>query len=58
MDMDGIIRQMTPAEQIALCSGATFWETKAFEQYGIPALFMCDGPHGLRKQEGTETCWA
>ena len=53
MDMDGIIRQMTPAEQIALCSGATFWETKAFEQYGIPSLFMCDGPHGLRKQEGS-----
>ena len=53
MDMDGIIRQMTPEEQIALCSGATFWETKAFEQYGIPALFMCDGPHGLRKQEGS-----
>ena len=50
MDMDGIIRQMTPEEQIALCSGATFWETKAFEQYGIPALFMCDGPHGLRMQ--------
>lgn len=28
-----------------------FWQTKTFAQYGIPALFMCDGPHGLRKQE-------
>lgn len=30
---------------------ASFWETKKYEKYGIPSLFMCDGPHGLRKQE-------
>ena len=46
-----ILTQMSLEEKIALCSGATFWETKAYEKYGIPALFMCDGPHGLRKQE-------
>jgi beta-glucosidase len=44
---------LTLEEKIALCSGASFWETKAFPQYGIPASFMCDGPHGLRKQTGT-----
>ena len=42
---------MTLEDKIALCSGASFWETKAYEKYGIPSLFMCDGPHGLRKQE-------
>ena len=46
-----ILEQMSLEEKIALCSGATFWETKAYEKYRIPALFMCDGPHGLRKQE-------
>ena len=49
--IDKIIDSMTLEDKIALCSGATFWESKKYEKYGIPALFMCDGPHGLRKQE-------
>lgn len=51
MDVENILKQMTLENKIALCSGANFWETKKFEKYGIPSLFMCDGPHGLRKQE-------
>ena len=52
--MDGrkILQKMTLKEKIALCSGQDFWHTKAMKQYGIKALMMCDGPHGLRKQEG------
>ncbi len=44
---------MTLEDKIALCSGADFWRSKKYEKYGIPSLFMCDGPHGLRKQEDT-----
>ena len=51
MDIEKILQQMTLEDKIALCSGANFWETKKYEKYGIPSLFMCDGPHGLRKQE-------
>lgn len=51
MDVETILQAMTLEDKIALCSGADFWTTKAFEKYGIPALFMCDGPHGLRRQE-------
>lgn len=51
MDIEQILQQMTLEDKIALCSGANFWETKKYEKYGIPSLFMCDGPHGLRKQE-------
>ncbi len=51
MNIEKIIKQMTLEDKIALCSGASFWETKKYEKYGIPSLFMCDGPHGLRKQE-------
>lgn len=51
MDIEKIIKHMTLEDKIALCSGASFWETKKYEKYGIPSLFMCDGPHGLRKQE-------
>lgn len=42
---------MTLAEKIRLCSGKNCWETKAFPQYGIPSVWVSDGPHGLRKQE-------
>ena len=51
MDIETILQQMTLEDKIALCSGKNFWETKKYEKYGIPSLFMCDGPHGLRKQE-------
>lgn len=51
MKIEEILRQMTLKEKIALCSGKNFWETKEFEKYGIPSVFLCDGPHGLRKQE-------
>lgn len=47
---EGALDALSVAEQIALCSGENFWETKAFPDAGIPSLFMCDGPHGLRKQ--------
>lgn len=51
MDQDNILQQMTLEDKIALCSGRSFWETKHWEKYAIASLFMCDGPHGLRKQE-------
>ena len=53
MEIEKILSQMTLEDKIALCSGANFWQTKKYEKYGIPSLFMCDGPHGLRKQEDT-----
>jgi len=40
---------MTLEEKISLCSGVNAWQTKAMDRHGIPSLFMCDGPHGLRK---------
>lgn len=51
MDIRKILQSMSLEDKIALCSGESFWETKAYEKYGIPALFMCDGPHGLRRQD-------
>lgn len=51
MDIEQILKEMTLEDKITLCSGENFWETKKYEKYGIPSMFMCDGPHGLRKQE-------
>src|SRR5690554_5246126 len=50
MKYQAIIDQMSLEEKVALCSGADFFSTKAFEKYGIPSISMADGPHGLRKQ--------
>lgn len=47
-----IIKKMTLEDKIKLCSGASFWKTERMDQYGIPSLFMSDGPHGLRVQKG------
>ena len=51
MDIEQILGKMTLEDKITFCEGASFWETKAYEKYGIPAMFLCDGPNGLRKQE-------
>ncbi|MBQ6654456.1 MAG: glycoside hydrolase family 3 protein [Erysipelotrichaceae bacterium] len=51
MNIREIIDRMTLEEKVALCNGETTWTTRAMEKYGIPALFMCNGPSGLRKQE-------
>lgn len=52
MTIRELVREMTLKEKAGLCSGRDFWHTKAVERLGIPSLMMCDGPHGLRKQEG------
>lgn len=52
MDIEAIVKELTLEEKASLCSGRDFWHTKAVERLGIPSLMMCDGPHGLRKQEG------
>ncbi|MFQ8831448.1 MAG: glycoside hydrolase family 3 C-terminal domain-containing protein, partial [Ruthenibacterium lactatiformans] len=38
-------------DKISLCNGADFWHSKAMAQYGIPAVTMSDGPHGVRCQK-------
>jgi beta-glucosidase len=53
-EIKNIVGRMTLEDKVALTEGKNFWQTIAFEQYGIPPLFMCDGPHGLRKQDTQE----
>lgn len=45
-----ILSKLTLKEKISLCVGMNFWMTKEYPEYDIPALFMSDGPNGLRKQ--------
>ena len=53
MDIEKMISEMTLEEKASLLSGEGFWHTKAVERLGIPKIMVCDGPHGLRKQDET-----
>ncbi|MET8983555.1 glycoside hydrolase family 3 C-terminal domain-containing protein [Streptomyces sp. NPDC004539] len=39
----------------SLLSGHDMWTTVPADPAGIPALLLCDGPHGVRKQNGGAT---
>lgn len=45
-----LISQVTLKEKASLCSGKDFWHLKSIERLGLPEIMVCDGPHGLRKQ--------
>ncbi len=48
-----IISRMTLEEKCYMFSGSNFWKSRSVDRLGIPSMFMADGPHGIRKQEGT-----
>lgn len=43
-------------DRAELLAGESHWKTYAAPSAGIPSLFLSDGPHGLRKQEGAQDC--
>ncbi len=53
MKYQTLISQMTLEEKCSLLSGGTQFTTKSLERLGIKALFLSDGPHGVRKQAGS-----
>ncbi len=50
-----IIKELTINEKVELTTGINNWETKALENHGIPSIVMSDGPHGIRKEQISET---
>ncbi|MCR4612150.1 MAG: glycoside hydrolase family 3 C-terminal domain-containing protein [Lachnospiraceae bacterium] len=49
-----IIDDMTLEEKARLCTGKNMWATYNVDRLSIPSIFTSDGPHGLRKQVGSD----
>lgn len=49
-----LVSQMTLEEKANFCSGVDNWHLYSLPRLNIPEIMVCDGPHGLRKQD--ETC--
>ncbi len=50
MKYQELISKMTLEEKASLTSGKDFWQSMDIEKYGIPNMFLADGPHGIRRQ--------
>ncbi len=52
MSNQKLVDILTVEQKVRLMSGKDTWTTVAYEEVGVPSLFLSDGPHGLRKQAG------
>ena len=48
-----LIENLTLEEKCHLLSGRDFWNTVGIESKGVPSIMLSDGPHGVRRQEGS-----
>lgn len=51
MNVKEILEQLTLEEKACLLSGHKSWHTNKVSRVGLPAIFLTDGPHGLRKKK-------
>lgn len=52
--IDSLISAMTIAEKVAMIHSESSFTSGGVERLGIPSWKMSDGPHGVRKEHGTD----
>ena len=50
-EASSIVKRLSLEEKCKFCCGIDFWETFGIEKFNIPSIMLCDGPHGLRKED-------
>ena len=48
--VEDLLKQLTVQEKVSLLSGHKSWHTNKISRVNLPAIFITDGPHGLRKK--------
>ena len=48
-----VVARLSREDKLRAVSGADFWHTSALADHGVPSIMLTDGPHGLRKQQGS-----
>ena len=54
MTIDTYLKKLTLEEKALLLQGKSSWTTWPVPRLQLPSMFLSDGPHGLRKQAGSE----
>jgi beta-glucosidase len=52
--IDSLINEMTIEEKVAMIHSESSFASAGVERLGIPRWVMSDGPHGVRKEHGTD----
>ena len=53
-----ILKELSLDEKISLLTGTESMSTAGIERLGIQGKKMADGPHGVRKKDGSKDCTA
>lgn len=54
VEIERLLGELTVAEKVRLLEGSQSWRTHPVDRLGIPALFLTDGPHGVRRVREVE----
>lgn len=50
-EASSIIKKLSLEEKCKFCCGVDFWHSFGIDKINIPSIMLCDGPHGLRKED-------
>ena len=50
-EASSIVKKLSLEEKCKFCCGIDFWKLFGIDEYNLPSIMLCDGPHGLRKED-------